>query len=213
MDTFFFCVTTRQELTHLLSEFSLGKSRIATQLHHFILNQVSWVLNRKLASVEVSSSHTLWTAQVHTVWYRSVVFTNTVWRWCYLGDLGAAVSIRHLVGEVSLLKACGAHPLIGGRVWARRRVRRIEAGLDQSFARLWRDHGLQLPGGKRVHMTRLTGDQQQHLSTGQRRQLVRLQEEEEADEGSLTLTHTHTHTHRYLSRCEDNKLILTLWTR
>lgn len=37
----------------------------------------------------------------------------------YLGDLGAALSLRHLVGEVSLLEACGTHPLVRGRIRAR----------------------------------------------------------------------------------------------
>lgn len=55
---------------------------------------------------------------------------------CYLGDLRAAVGLRHLVGEVGLLEARSAHSLVGGGVGARRGVRRVEAGLDQSFARL-----------------------------------------------------------------------------
>lgn len=54
----------------------------------------------------------------------------------YLSDLRAAFGLRHLVGEVGLLKACSAHSLVGGRVGARRRVRRVEAGLNQSFAGL-----------------------------------------------------------------------------
>lgn len=102
-------------------------------------------------------------------------------RLCYLGNLRAAVTLRHLVGEVGLLKARSAHSLVGGRVGARRRVRRVEAGLNQSFAGLRGDHRLQLPGGKRVHVTRLAGDQQQHLSPSQRGQLVGLQEGQQTE--------------------------------
>lgn len=93
----------------------------------------------------------------------------------YLGNL-RAVGLGHLVGEVGLLEAGGAHPLVGGGVGAGRRVGRVQAGLDQGLARLRRDHGLQLPGGERVHVSRLARHQQQHLSARQRRQLVRLQE-------------------------------------
>lgn len=81
----------------------------------------------------------------------------------------------HLVGEVGLLEARGAHALVRGRVGARRRVRRVQAGLDQSFARLAGDHGLQLTRGERVDVTRLAGHQQQDLSSRERGELVRLQ--------------------------------------
>ncbi len=106
----------------------------------------------------------------------------------YLDDLGAAVHLRNLVGEVGLLKARGAHPLVGGGVRAWWGVWRVEARLDQSFARFWRDHRLQLPGGKRVHMSRLTGNQQQHLSTSERGQLVGLQEGEQIYQHLFTNT-------------------------
>lgn len=91
----------------------------------------------------------------------------------YLG-LPAAVRLGHLVGEVRLLKASGTHALVSGGVRARRRVRGIEARLDQRLPRLAGDHGLQLPRGKRVHMARLAGHQQQDLSASQRGELIGL---------------------------------------
>jgi len=91
----------------------------------------------------------------------------------YLG-LPTAVRLGHLVGEVRLLKARGTHALVSGRVRARGRVRGVEARLDQRLPRLTGDHGLQLTRGKRVHMARLAGHQQQDLSAGQRGKLVGL---------------------------------------
>lgn len=91
----------------------------------------------------------------------------------YLG-LPAAVRLGHLVGEVGLLEARGTHALVRGGVGARGRVRGVEAGLDQRLPRLAGDHGLQLARGKRVHMARLAGHQQQDLGAGQRGQLVSL---------------------------------------
>lgn len=43
---------------------------------------------------------------------------RTLWIMCYLSNL-QAVGLRHLVGEVSLFEACGAHPLVGGWVGPR----------------------------------------------------------------------------------------------
>lgn len=91
----------------------------------------------------------------------------------YLG-LPTAVRLGHLVGEVRLLKARGAHALVSGGVRARGRVWGVEARLDQRLPRLTGDHGLQLPCGKRVHMARLAGHQQQDLSARQRGELVGL---------------------------------------
>lgn len=68
-----------------------------------------------------------------------------------------ALRLRHLIGEVRLLEARGAHALVRGGVGAWRWVRRVKARLDQSFARFTRDHGLEFARGKRVDMTRLTG--------------------------------------------------------
>lgn len=68
-----------------------------------------------------------------------------------------ALRLRHLVGEVSLLKPGGAHALICGRVGARRRVWRVEACLDQGFARFTGDHGLEFASSKSVHVTRFAG--------------------------------------------------------
>lgn len=91
----------------------------------------------------------------------------------YLG-LPAAVRLRHLVGEVRLLKTSGTHALVSGGVRAWGRVRGIEACLDQRLPRLTGDHGLQLPCGKRVHMACLAGHQQQDLSASQRGELIGL---------------------------------------
>lgn len=74
-----------------------------------------------------------------------------------------ALRFRHLIGEVSLLKACGTHALVCGWVWAWRRVWRVQARLDQSFARLTGNHGLKLARGERVHVARFTRHQEQHL--------------------------------------------------
>lgn len=88
-----------------------------------------------------------------------------------------ALRLGHLVGEVRLLESRGAHSLVHGRVGAWRRVRRIQARLDQGLARLTRDHGLELAGGKSVHVARFTGHQQQDLGSRQGGQLVRLRGE------------------------------------
>ena len=81
------------------------------------------------------------------------------------------VVVVQRVRQLGLLEAGGRHALVLRR---RRRVRRVEARLDERLARLRRDHRLQLAGGERVHVTRLAGHQQHHLRPGQRRQLVRL---------------------------------------
>lgn len=97
----------------------------------------------------------------------------------YLCELRVAFGLGHLIAEVGLLEARGAHPLVGRRVRAWRRIRRVQAGLDQSFARFRGDHGLQLPGGKRVDVSRLAGHQQQHLCPRQRGKLVGLRDQEQ----------------------------------
>lgn len=86
-----------------------------------------------------------------------------------------ALRFGHLVGEVRLLEARGAHALVHGWVGAWRRVRRVEARLDQGLARLARDHGLEFARSKRVDVARFTGHQQQDLGARQGGQLVRLQ--------------------------------------
>lgn len=88
-----------------------------------------------------------------------------------------AFRLGHLVGEVRLLESRGAHSLVHGGVGAWRRVRRIQARLDQGLARLTRDHGLELAGGKSVHVARFAGHQQQDLGSRQGGQLVRLRGE------------------------------------
>lgn len=49
-----------------------------------------------------------------------------------------------------------------------------QTGLDQTLAGLAREYGLQLLCCVRVNVTSLAGDQQHHLGTGQRRQLIGL---------------------------------------
>lgn len=89
-----------------------------------------------------------------------------------------ALRLRHLVGEVRLLESRGAHSLVHGRVGAWRRVRRIQARLDQGLACFARDHGLEFAGRKSVHVARFTGHQQQDLGSCQGGQLVRLSGED-----------------------------------
>lgn len=86
-----------------------------------------------------------------------------------------ALRLRHLVGEIRLLEARGAHPLVHGGVGPRRRVRGVQARLDQGFARFAGDHGLKLAGGKGVDVTRFTGHQQQNLGSCEGGQFIRLE--------------------------------------
>lgn len=109
-----------------------------------------------------------------------------------------ALRLGHLVGEVGLLESRGAHPLVHGRVGAWRRVRRIQARLDQGLARFARDHGLEFAGRKRVHVACFTGHQQQDLGSRQGGQLVRLRAEKSTVrkdgihlEGSRSLDYLH----------------------
>lgn len=98
-----------------------------------------------------------------------------------------ALRFGHLVGEVRLLEARGAHALVHGGVGARRRVRRVEARLDQGLARLARDHGLEFARGERVDVARFAGHQQQDLGARQGGKLVRLRERgESVGEGEKT---------------------------
>ena len=85
-----------------------------------------------------------------------------------------ALGLGHLVGEIRLLKARGAHALVHGRVGAGRRVWRVQACLDQGFARFTGDHGLEFSSGKGVDMTRFTGHEQQNLGSRQGGEFVRL---------------------------------------
>lgn len=88
-----------------------------------------------------------------------------------------AILIGDVVGQFGFLEPCRGHALIPGAAAAaaRRRVRRVQARLDQRLPRLGRDHRLQLPRRERVHVPRLRRHQQHHLRPRQRRQLVRLQ--------------------------------------
>lgn len=86
------------------------------------------------------------------------------------------VFVADVVRQVGLLEPGGGHALVAG-VGARRgraRIRRVEARLYECFARLGRDHRLQLARGERVHVTRFGRHQQHDLRAGQRGQLVRL---------------------------------------
>ena len=76
------------------------------------------------------------------------------------------------VGQLRLLVARCRHSLRVtprvGWIWG------IEACLNESLPRLWRDHGLEFPGCKGVDVTRLRGNQQHNLSPRQCWQLVGL---------------------------------------
>lgn len=82
--------------------------------------------------------------------------------------------VGDVVRQLGLLESGGRHPLVAGRA-GRRRVRAIQARLDQRFTGLARYHRLELARSERVHVTGLARHQQHHLRAGQRRQLVRLQ--------------------------------------
>lgn len=62
--------------------------------------------------------------------------------------------VRDVVRQLGLLEPGGRHSLVARRT-RRRRVRAVQACLDQRFARLARDHRLQLTGRERVHVTSL----------------------------------------------------------
>lgn len=113
----------------------------------------------------------------------SSTFVLTTWRcWSTTADLphflyphlcvAHALRLRHLVGEVRLLKARGTHALVHRGVSAWWRVRRVEACLDQSFARFTCDHGLEFAGGKSVDVARFTGHEQQDLGSRQGGQFI-----------------------------------------
>ena len=74
-----------------------------------------------------------------------------------------------VVAELRLLEAGGRHALVASARSRRRRVRRVEARLDQCFAGLGGNHRLQLARGERVDVTGLRGDQQHDLGPRQRR--------------------------------------------
>lgn len=78
-----------------------------------------------------------------------------------------ALRLRHLVGKIRLLKACGTHALVHGGISAWWWVRWIEACLNQCFARFTGDHGLEFASSKSVDVTRFTGHKQQNLGSRQ----------------------------------------------
>lgn len=67
------------------------------------------------------------------------------------------VLVGDIVAELRLLEARGRHPLVAAT--DARRIRRIEAGLDELLARLRGDHRLELPRGKCVDVARFAGHQ------------------------------------------------------
>lgn len=78
-----------------------------------------------------------------------VCMWRPVYHLSYFGILVADV-----VGELGLLKTGGRHPLVrSGRT--SRRIRGVEARLDEGLARLTSYHGLELASGERVHVSRL----------------------------------------------------------
>ena len=82
--------------------------------------------------------------------------------------------LRHLVGEVRLLEACGTHALVHRGIRARRWVRWVEACLDQGFACFTCDHGLEFAGSESVDVARFTGHKQQDLGSCQGREFIGL---------------------------------------
>lgn len=109
-----------------------------------------------------------------------------------------ALWLRHLVGEVRLLKARGTHALVHGGVRARWRIRRVEACLDQGFARFARDHGLEFAGGKSVDVACFTGHKQQNLGSrqggeficlGERKKTVEVRNREDGPRARLDFKH------------------------
>lgn len=85
------------------------------------------------------------------------------------------VLVADVVRQLRFLEAGGGHALVAGR-GPGRRVRGVQAGLDEGLARLAGDHGLQLAGGEGVHVAGLGGHQEHHLGARQRGQLVCLQQ-------------------------------------
>lgn len=77
--------------------------------------------------------------------------------------------MAHICGAAHRDMAIG-----GDHIWPTT-VGWIETSLYQRLSRIRCDHWLELSGGKCVHMSSLGGNQQHHLGSGQRRQLVSLQ--------------------------------------
>lgn len=84
--------------------------------------------------------------------------------------------VGYVVRQFGLLEPGCGHPLVARRP-RRRRIGTVQTRLDQGLPRLARYHRLQLPRRERVHVPGLAGNQQHHLRTCQRRQLVGLQSE------------------------------------
>lgn len=75
--------------------------------------------------------------------------------------------VGNVVRQLGLLEAGGRHPLVARRA-GRRRIRAVEARLNQRLAGLARDHRLQLARRECVHVTGLARHQQHHLRACQR---------------------------------------------
>jgi len=84
------------------------------------------------------------------------------------------LAVRHVVSQLGFFVTGNGHSLVARR-HRRRWVRRVEAGLNESFSRVRRDHRLKLARRERVHVAGLARDQQHHLRPRKRRQLVCLE--------------------------------------
>lgn len=80
------------------------------------------------------------------------------------------IFVADVVAQFRLLEARRRHPLVTGAAGGR--VGRVQAGLDERFARLRRDHRLELARRERVHVTGLGRHQEHHLRAGERREFV-----------------------------------------
>lgn len=75
--------------------------------------------------------------------------------------------VADVVRQFGLLEAGGGHPLVAGS-GAGRRIRGIEARLDQGFARLAGYHRLEFSRRESVHVACFRSDQEHHLCSCQR---------------------------------------------
>lgn len=87
------------------------------------------------------------------------------------------VLVADVVRQLGLLESGGGHPLVPGSGTGRR-VRRVQARLDEGLPGLAGYHRLELARREGVDVAGLGRHQQHHLGAGQRRQLVRLEQGE-----------------------------------
>lgn len=72
--------------------------------------------------------------------------------------------VGDVVRQLGLLEAGGRHPLVARRA-RRRRIRAVQARLDQRLACFARDHRLKFARRECVHVASLARHQQHHLCT------------------------------------------------